>query len=136
MTSLWDVQDALVAALRAQEALAAVEVGLGFPKQVQPKHVWVAGRAGGEQSAELSGVRGRADETLRLTVIVYSQSPDYVEARDALAAMADGVVGALGSDEFAEIVPAWGLAQFNVDEGTDGTHKQLALEVTVECRCW
>ena len=136
LTNLWDAQDALVTALQAQQALADAEIGLGFPRDVQRRHVWVAGRASGEQNEELSGVRGRADETLRLTVIVYAQSPEYTEARDALASMAEGVIAALDSDGFAEVVPAWGLSQFNVDEGTDGTYRQLALEVVVECRCW
>lgn len=135
--NLWAAQDALLTALEAQPSLADVATGIGFPKNIQPDHVWIAGVASGSVVTELSGDQAPSDETFRLKVLVYAQrADDYTVVRDQIKYLVRAVVGALSSDAFAAVVPAWTISAYELDEGTDGQKRQLALELTVECRCW
>jgi len=135
--NLWAAQDALLAALGEQPGLAGVPCEIGFPASIQPDHVWIDGAASGSLGNSLSGATSPSDETFRLTVIVYTQRGDeYAAVRDRLKGFAGAVEDALASPTFAAVVPAWSVPAYNLDAGTDGTHRQLSLELIVECRCW
>lgn len=133
---LWDAQDALLDALDDQSALTEVPCELGYPVNIQPDHVWVGAQAAGAVAWELSGPRPSA-ETFRLGVFVYTQRAEpYDEVRDRLKKFAGAVEDALESAKFAAVVPAWSIVNYKLEAGTDGTHRQLCLEIDVECRCW
>ncbi len=139
--NLWAAQDALLTALGAKEALdrggaAEVALDIGFPVNVRPEHVWIAGEADGALESELTA-RGPSRETFRLDVFVFvAAAEEYAVLRDRLKTLATAVEGALASDGFAAVVPSWSVTQYRLEEGTDGTNRQLCLELTVECRCW
>jgi hypothetical protein len=139
--NLWAAQDALMVALASQPALdrggaGEVALDLGFPARIEPKHIWLDGGADGRVTNELSGTKP-SDEAFTFSVFVYVQAgEDYATIRDTLKALARAVEDALGSATFAAAVPAWSITQYLLDAGTDGTNRQLALELKVECRCW
>ena len=134
---LWAAQEALKVALAEQPELADAATGLGHPVNVEPDHVWIAGGATGSLVTEMSGDTAPSDETFRLTVVVFTQLADeYDEVRDRLMGLAAGAEGALSSAGFAAVVPAWTIPDFRLEEGTDGTYRQMSLELIVECRCW
>jgi hypothetical protein len=135
--TLWDAQDALITALAEVEALAGVTVGFGFPANLEPDHVWIDDAASGSRTTELSGDTEPSDETFRLTVFIFtSHALEAIEVRDLLKALTAGVFTAMASAAFAAVVPAWTLADYTLDAGTDGTNRQLALKLTFECQCW
>ena len=135
--SLWNAQDALLTALVAQPGLAGVPCEIGFPANIQPDHVWIDGAASGSLDSSLSGATSPSDETFRLTVVVFTQLADeYAAVRDRLKGFVSAVEDALASATFAAAVPSWSVPAYNLDAGTDGTHRQLSLELIVECRCW
>lgn len=139
--SLWSAQDALLEALADQEALDRggadeVALDLGFPTDIQPEHVWIDGGANGALTNELTDTVP-SDETFRFKVFVFVQSAeDYAGARDRLKTLATAVEAALASSTFAAVVPSWGIPEYRLDAGTDGSNRQVCLELTVECRCW
>jgi hypothetical protein len=136
--NLWAAQDALLDALNDQAALQpeAITVELGFPASIQPDHVWIGGEALGSLAWELSGPKPSA-ETFRLSVFVYVQRAEpYADVRTRLKTFAGAVEDALESAKFAAVVPAWSVPEYKLDAGTDGTNRQLCLELVVECRCW
>jgi hypothetical protein len=136
--NLWAAQDALLDALNDQPALQPedITVELGFPASIQPDHVWIGGESSGAMSWELSGTKPSA-EMFRLSVFVYTQRAEpYPDVRSRLRTFAAAVEDALESDKFAAVVPAWGVPEYKLDAGTDGTHRQLCLEIVVGCRCW
>lgn len=138
---LWAAQDAIVAAVKAQEAFDAggaheVPVDLGFPADVQPEHFWLEGGAEGSLTNELTGTTP-SDETDRIKAFLYVQSPgDYVDVRDRLRALARAFEDAMRSDAVAVVVPSWSIPNYALDAGTDGTNRQLVLELTLELRSW
>ena len=134
---LWAAQDALLAALDEQSALGEVAKGIGHPVAIEPDHVWITGRATGKVDSELSGATAPGDEEFHLTVVIYTQLADeYTVVRDRLKGFATAVGAAMASAGVAAIVPAWTVADFTLDEGTDGTYRQLSLELTFACQCW
>lgn len=135
--TLWDAQDALIAALADVEALAEITVDFGFPANLEPDHVWVDDAASGSRTTELSGDTEPSDETFRLAVFVFtSHALEAIEVRDKIKTLTAGVFVAMSCPAFAAVVPAWTLADYTLDAGTDGTNRQLALKLTFECRCW
>jgi hypothetical protein len=135
--TLWDAQDALLTALGEVEALAEVTVDFGWPVNVEPDHVWIDDAASGSRDTELSGDTEPSDETLRLTVLIFtSHALEAIEVRNLLKTLTAGVFTALASATFAAVVPSWTLADYTLDAGTDGTNRQQALKLTVECQCW
>lgn len=135
--TLWDAQDALIAALEDVDAFAEVTVGFGFPANLEPDHVWIDGGATGSRTAEMSGDTEPSDETFRIRVCAFtSHALEAIEVRDKLKALTAGVFVAMSSAAVAAVVPAWTLADYMIDTGTDGTNRQLALALTFECRCW
>ena len=136
--SLWAAQDALMVALAAQEVLQTAEVAidLGFPVNIERDHVWIEGGATGRLDNELSG-GSPTDETFRFSLFVFTQrAEEYVEVRDRLVTFAGAVGSALASATFAAAVPSWTIGAYTLDAGTDGTNRQLCLELVVECKCW
>jgi len=134
--NLWAAQDALLAALAEQEDLDDVTQSLGFPPNVEPDHVIIIGEADGSLTFELSGSEPSA-ETFRMDVVIYTQlAEDYAAVRDRLKGFAAAVERALASDGFAAVVPAWSIPTYRLEAGTDGSNRQLLLQLTVECRCW
>jgi hypothetical protein len=139
--SLWAAQDALLGALADQEALDRggadeVALDLGFPADIAPEHVWIDGGARGSLTNELTGTNP-SDEQFRIKVFCFVQSAEgYDAARDRLKTLATAVEAALASDDFAAAVDSWTIPGFTLDSGTDGSNRQLCLELTVECRCW
>ena len=134
---MWAAQDAFLTALGEQAALGDVAKGIGHPVTIEPDHVWITGRVSGKVDAELSGSTAPGDEEFRLTVVVYTQLADeYTVVRDRLKGFADAVGAAMASPGVAAIVPAWTIPDYQLDEGTDGTYRQLALELTFACQCW
>ncbi len=138
---LWAAQDALAGGARAtQEAFdvggaGEVAIDLGFPADIQPAHVWIDGEAEGKLAAELTGAEpSRRDLPVKLFVFV--QAGDYVEARDRVKALAAACEAALASAAFAAVVDSWSIPRYRLDAGTDGSNRQLCLELTVECSCW
>lgn len=130
-------QDALFGELQDAEALAAVAVDLGFPTSIQPDHVWVHGAGDGATENELSGSTAPSAETFHVRVYcLASHGLPYAEVRDAVMVMASAVFAALDSSAFAQVAPAWKLSDYTFDEGTDGTNRQVALELVFECRAW
>lgn len=135
--TLWDAQDALITAMAEVDDLAEVTVDFGFPANLEPDHVWIDDAASGSRTTELSGDTEPSDETFRLTVFVFtSHALEAIEVRDLLKVLTAGVFVAMSSPAFAAVVPAWTLADYTLDAGTDGTNRQLALELAFECRCW
>lgn len=137
---LWAAQDALLAALRAQAAFdvggaGEVALDLGFPAEIQTEHVWIDGEAEGKLSAELTGPKP-SDETFQTKLFVFVQADDYVTTRDRVKVLATACEAALASAGFAAVVDAWSIPRYRLDAGTDGTNRQLCLELTVECSCW
>lgn len=133
---LWPAQDALLAALALEDDLDDVAQGIGFPVNVEPAHVWIAGKAQGLLGDELSGEAPSA-ETFHLTAIVYVRLADeYLEVRNVVRTIAAAVMRAFDSDTFRAVVPAWTLSAYDLEESTDGTYRELALLLDVECRCW
>ena len=134
--NLWAAQDALLAALAAQDDLDGVAQGIGFPVNIEPQHVWLTGEATGSLTQELTG-DGPSAETFRLTVVVYVQAADdYATVRDTAKLLAGAVERALGSPTFTVVVPSWTVPDYRLEEGTDGKHRQVSLSFGVECRCW
>jgi hypothetical protein len=138
--TLWAAQDALLAALREQEAFdvggaAEVAIGLGFPAEIQPEHVWIDGEAEGKVTFELTGSRP-SDETFQTKLFCYVQAGDYDEARDRLKALTTACETALASATFGAVIESWSIPRYRLDAGTDGSNRQLCLELTVECSCW
>jgi hypothetical protein len=133
---LWAAQDVLLAGLEASEALTDVAKGLGHPANIEPQHVWIGGAATGSVTTELSGDAGLSDETFKLKLFVFAQADDYAATRELLKSLAGAAVAVLASSAFAAVVHSWTIPDYALDDGTDGTHTQLALELTVECRCW
>jgi len=137
---LWAAQDALLAALRAQAAFdvggaAEVALGLGFPAEIQTEHVWIDGQAEGKLSAELTGAKP-SNETFQVKLFVFASAGDYATTRDRVKALAAACEAALASAAFAIVVDVWNISRYRLDAGTDGTNRQLCLELTVECSCW
>jgi hypothetical protein len=137
---LWGAQDALLAALGEQEAFDVggadeVALGLGFPTEIQTEHVWVDGEAEGKLSAELTGP-GPSDETFQVKLFVFVQAGDYAETRDRLKELARACEAALASQVFGAAVDSWSIPRYRLDAGTDGSNRQLCLELAVECSCW
>lgn len=138
--NLWEAQDALLAALRAEPAFNVgsadeVAVSLGFPAQIETEHVWIGGEVEGELEAEITGPRPSA-ETFRLHVFIFVQAPDYEATRSRVQELAAACEAALSSDVFAAVVPARSIPHYRLEAGTDGSSSQLCLDLTVECRCW
>jgi hypothetical protein len=140
--TLWQAQDTLLDALKALEVFdqggpTEVTVDLGFPVNIMPNHVWLAGDAEGTLEAELSGESQPSAETFRFSVFVFSQwAGTEAEAREHLKVYARGVEDALASEAFRAVVPSWMIPRFRLESGSDGTNRQLCLELVVECRCW
>lgn len=138
---LWAAQDALLAALGDQEAYDAggeseVALDLGFPSEIQPEHVWIEGGADGALTNELTGSQP-SDETFRIKLFIFvSAANDYAAVRDRLKTLATAAEAALASSAFAAAVPSWSIPTYRLDAGTDGSNRQLCLELSVECRCW
>jgi hypothetical protein len=139
--NLWAAQDALLAALAEQAAFdiggaGEVAIDLGFPRALQPRHVWIDGGATGRLTAELTAAKP-SDESFTLSVFILVVTGDtYADARTSLIPLAKAVEDALASERFAAVVPAWSIPSYTVDSGTDGTNYQVALKLDVECRCW
>jgi hypothetical protein len=138
--NLWAAQDALLAALREQVAFdvggaGEVALGLGFPAEIQPEHVWIDGTAEGKLSAELTGSRP-SNETFQTKLFVFVQADDYVATRDRLKTLATACEAALASATFGAVVDSWSVPRYRLDAGTDGSNRQLCLELAVECSCW
>jgi len=134
--NLWAAQDALLSALGDEDDLLDVAQGIGHPVDIEPQHVWITGEATGALSQELSG-GGPTAETFRLNVIVYAQAADdFTAVRDTIQLLAAAVERALGSEAFTAVVPAWDIPEYRLEEGTDGTNRQVALSLAVACRCW
>jgi len=138
--NLWAVQDALLAALRAQPAFEVggageVALELGFPAEIQPEHVWIDGGAEGRLESELTGP-GPSRETFQVKLFVFASADDYVTTRGRVQALATACEAALASPGFAALVAAWSIPRYRLEAGTDGTNRQLCLELTVECSCW
>ena len=136
--NVWAAQDALLAALLRQDSLKADEVAceLGFPATIEADHVWISGEAAGSVAWELSGSKPSA-ETFRLSVFVFSAHAEpYADVRNRLVTFAPAVEDALEDAGFVAVVPAWSIPEYKLDAGTDGTKRQLCLEIKVECRCW
>jgi hypothetical protein len=137
---LWDAQDALLTALREQAAFdvggaGEVALGLGFPTEIQTEHVWVDGEAEGKLSAELTGAKP-SDESFQFKLFVFAQADDYVTTRDRVKVLARACEAALASSTFAAAVDSWSIPRYRLGAGTDGSNRQLCLELTVECSCW
>lgn len=138
---LWAAQDALLAALKLQEAFDVggadeVAVDLGFPTEIQPAHVWIDGGAEGKATDEVTGQPTPSDETIQVKLFCFAQADDYVATRDRVKALTTACFGALASATFGSAVDSWGISRYRLDAGTDGSNRQLCLELTVECRCW
>lgn len=138
--NLWTSQDALLTALREQEAFdvggaGEVALDLGFPAEIQPEHVWIGGDAEGKLSAELTGPKP-SDETFQTKLFVFVQADDYVTTRDRLKTLTTACVAALASDTFGAAVDSWSVPRYRLEAGTDGSNRQLCLELAVECSCW
>jgi hypothetical protein len=138
--NLWAAQDALLAALKGQAAFdvggaGEVALDLGFPTDIQTEHVWVDGEAEGKLTAELTGPKP-SDETFQTKLFVYVQAGDYAETRDRVKALATACAAALASQVFGTVVDSWSIPRYRLDAGTDGSNRQLCLELTVECSCW
>ena len=133
---VWAAQDALLEALGDEDDLDDVAQGIGFPVNIEPQHVWITGEVTGSLSDELTGGNPSA-ETFRLTVVVYVQQADeYIAVRDTVKGLAGAVASALASNTFRAVVPAWTVPDYRLEEGTDGTYRQVSLSLAVECRCW
>ena len=137
---LWAAQDALLAALREQAAFdvggaAEVALGLGFPTEIQTEHVWIDCEAEGKLSAELTGAKP-SDESFQFKLFVFVQADDYVTTRDRVKALTAACFAALASATFGAAVDSWNIPRYRLDAGTDGSNRQLCLELTVECSCW
>jgi hypothetical protein len=133
---VWAAQDALLEALGDEDDLDEVAQGIGFPVNIAPQHVWISGDVPGSLSHELSG-GNPSEETFLFTVVVYVQQADeYIAVRDSVKGLASAVVRALASSTFKAVVPSWTVPNYRLEEGTDGTHRQVSLSLTVECRCW
>lgn len=137
---LWAAQDALLAALEGQAAFdvggaGEVALDLGFPAEIQTEHAWIDGEAEGKLSAELTGP-GPSDETFQVKLFVFVQAGDYAETRDRLKVLARACEAALASPAFGTVVGSWSIPRYRLGAGTDGTNRQLCLELTVECSCW
>ena len=138
---VWAAEDTLLAELERQEVFDVggadeVALGIGFPSNVEPRHVWITGNATGSLDDELSG-GAPSQETFRISVVIYVQAPEeHAVVRDAAKQLAGGVEAALGSAAFRAVVPAWTLPDYRLEAGTDGTNRQVALTLVVECRCW
>ena len=137
---LWAAQDALLAALKDQAAFdvggaGEVALDLGFPAEIQTEHVWIDGEAEGKLSAELTGPRP-SDEAFQTKLFVFVQADDYVTTRDRLKALATACEAALASQVFGAVVDSWSIPHYRLGAGTDGSNRQLCLELAVECSCW
>jgi hypothetical protein len=138
---LWDAQVALLAALEVQPVLdrggaGEVALDLGFPTSIQPQHVWIDGGASGQLACELTGTRP-SDETFQVKVFVFVQmAADYADVAARLKVLSRAVGDALASSGFAAAVGSWSIPQYRIDAGTDGSNRQLCLELTIECSCW
>jgi len=137
---LWAAQDALLAALKGQAAFdvggaGEVALGLGFPTEIQTEHVWIDGEAEGKLSAELTGTKP-SDETFQVKLFVFVQEGDYVTTRDRLKTLASACEAALASQAFGAAVDSWSIPRYRLGAGTDGSSRQLCLELAVECSCW
>jgi hypothetical protein len=138
--NLWAAQDALLDALKDQAAFdvdgaGEVALGLGFPAEIQPEHVWIGGEAEGDLEAELTGPRPSA-EIFRMPLFIFVQAADYEEARSRVKTLAAACESALETATFTAVVPSWRIPRYRLDAGTDGSNIQLCLELPVECRCW
>jgi hypothetical protein len=138
--NLWAAQDALLAALKGQAAFdvggaAEVALDLGFPAEIQAEHVWIDGEAEGKLSAELTGPRP-SDETFQTKLFVFVQAGDYVTTRDRVKVLATACEAALASATFGAVVDSWSIPRYRLGAGTDGSNRQLCLELAVECSCW
>lgn len=138
--SLWAAQDALLAALKEQEALDVggadeVALDLGFPTEIQTEHVWIDGEAEGTLSFELTGSKP-SDETFQFKLFVFVQEGDYVTTRNRVKALGTACEAALASQTFGAVVDSWRIPQYRLGAGTDGSNRQLCLELTVGCSCW
>jgi hypothetical protein len=138
--NLWGAQDALLAALKDQAAFdvggaGEVALDLGFPSEIQTEHVWIDGEAEGKLSAELTGPRP-SDETFQVKLFAFVQADDYVTTRDRVKVLVRACEAALASPAFGAVVGSWSIPRYRLGAGTDGSNRQLCLELTVECSCW
>ena len=109
---------------------------LGFPAEIQPEHVWIDGDAEGKLSAELTGPKP-SDETFQTKLFVFVQADDYVTTRDRLKTLATACEAALASDRPSAPSSTRGASRATGSSaGTDGSNRQLCLELAVECSCW
>lgn len=138
---LWAAQEVLLGVLRARPEVdtggpAEVPVDIGFPADVQPSHIWLTGEASGSLTDELSG-GGPELETFRLSLVVYVQAPEeYQTVAGEVRRLASATCAAMDEDAVRAVVDAWTLAEYRLEEGTDGTSRQLALTLGFDCRCW
>ena len=138
---VWAIQDALLAAFGEQEAMDAggaheVALDLGFPAEIQTEHVWIEGGAEGSLTFELTADMP-SDESCRMKVFVFVQmAGEYVDVRARIKTLAAAVVAALGSGGVAAVAPSWSVPGYKLDAGTDGSNRQLCLELSVEFTCW
>lgn len=152
ITTSFDAQDALYAALLARKALpgnplqsgvtpAGVEITLGGPGTYEKEHVWIAGDIEPYTSDyQVSGLETK-DETyeLRVHIIVTRQVRTYVEVRDRAKVILREIERAVASDVFLGGCPITlaSIARYQVEEAIPSEQpmtRQVLLSVWVRVR--
>lgn len=138
-TSIWAVQDALLAKLQASTTLIEEEtqISLGWPtKGPASEHVWISGRVEPtEQRPQLTtGANPTRHEQYTLSVICFvkRRTDDFIEARDRAKTLADAVELAVQSD--SEVGGAFyaHVVGHDVEEGIEDDARVVVVTIRVE----
>ena len=140
-TKAFEAQDALVAAIRAREDLAAWEVDFGIPAgRPKQQHIWVDENVSDwTQEVYTTGLDSRR-ETFKLSVYIYDKQTGSTaqDIRDELRVVAGIVSEVIGQDAFlggivllAQIVDA---AYEGAFADPEGRAREGVLKLTIECQ--
>jgi hypothetical protein len=146
-TSLWAVQDALVAMLRAERAvpgspLEGKSISLGYPGVLDRDHIFVSGETDeARQSFGISSLAAK-DETIALRIYVYTKltTDRYEDVRAYVRAISDRIEALIGAQfTLGGAVMLAQVERLSLEESASGdqpaTREQL-LTLWVSCRAW